>query len=744
MSLATRRVKHRTPAVAIVVAVLFVGAPSPLAQRQTGRAGLQTQVAAQTLLPVLHKLQVTINPDSSRIRVADRVTLPPLGGSLPDFILNAKLRILEAAPPVEEVPVGAGRDAWDPPGKPASVRRYRLRAMPAGRVCVLQYEGPVNFPLSPQKEEYTRGFRETRGTVSKEGIYLAGETAWYPQFGSRLVSFSIEAKATSPGWHLISQGSGTSRDTNGAARWNSPTPMDEIYLVGGPLVVSSLRAGEVDVLVYLHEPDEELARRYLTTGAQYIRMYGRLIGPYPYDKFALIENFWETGYGMPSFTLLGPQVIRFPFILHSSFPHEILHNWWGNSVFVDYAAGNWCEGLTAYLADHLVAEQGGTGVEYRRDVLQRYRDYVREGRDFPLAEFRARESAATEAVGYGKALMLFHQLRREIGDGRFTSLLRRLYADYRGQRASWKDVQRLAESFAGRGLAPFFDQWLTRPGAPSLQVRDVSVRATEAGHLVTGSLVQVQAGRPYRVNVPVIVQTTAGVVRRDVAMTGASATFEVACPQVPLALDVDPYFDVFRALSTAETPPAVSQLFGEPRVLAVLPSRAEPQLLAAYRSLLAAWRSETHAIDVKLDSEVTTAPADRAVWFLGAENLLAPDLFRASRGTAAAPVRGGSKTPAGAGTTWVFIRRHPANQEKVVGWIFSDSARALAALARKLPHYGKYSYLSFQGPDAVNRVQGQTREASSPLRVDLRPPADRRRELPALPPDPAKPLAQLR
>jgi hypothetical protein len=178
-------------------------------------------------------------------------------------------------------------------------------------------------------------------------------------------------------------------------------------------------------------------------------------------------------------------------------------------------------------------------------------------------------------------------------------------------------------------------------------------------------------------------------------------------------------------------------------VLAVLPSRARPDLLAAYRSLLASWRTETHAIDVKLDSEVSLLPDDRAVWLLGAENLLAPDLFRTYRGTMAAPARGGSKTSAGAATTWVFIRRHPANQEKVVGWIFTDSPPALAALARKLPHYGKYSYLSFQGPDAVNRVQGQTRDALSPLRVDLRAPVDRRRELPPLPPDPARPLAQL-
>ena len=126
--------------------------------------------------------------------------------------------------------------------------------------------------------------------------------------------------------------------------------------------------------------------------------YRGLVGPYPYGKFALVENFWETGYGMPSFTLLGPQVIRFPFILHSSYPHEILHNWWGNSVFVDYESGNWCEGLTAYMADHLIQEQRGRGEEYRRDTLQKYRSYVRDGRDFPLTEFRSRHSAAASRI----------------------------------------------------------------------------------------------------------------------------------------------------------------------------------------------------------------------------------------------------------------------------------------------------------------------------------------------------------
>ena len=42
-------------------------------------------------------------------------------------------------------------------------------------------------------------------------------------------------------------------------------------------------------------------------------------------------------------------------------------------MYVDYAGGNWCEGLTAYLADHLLQEQQGQGAEYRRDTLQKYR-----------------------------------------------------------------------------------------------------------------------------------------------------------------------------------------------------------------------------------------------------------------------------------------------------------------------------------------------------------------------------------
>ena len=238
------------------------------------------------------------------------------------------------------------------------------------------------------------------------------------------------------GWKSVSQGERTSSETSGSPagaleRWSVATPTEEVHLIAAPFTEYSRDAGAVKAMAFLRKPDQALADRYLDATAQYLEMYRGLLGPYPYSKFALVENFWETGYGMPSFTLLGEQVIRFPFILHSSYPHELLHNWWGNGVFVDFAGGNWCEGLTAYLADHLIAEQRGQGADHRRAILQRVTDYVTPENDFPLSRFQNRHNAVTEAVGYGKTAMVFNMLREKVGDAQFIKALQEFYRDNR-------------------------------------------------------------------------------------------------------------------------------------------------------------------------------------------------------------------------------------------------------------------------------------------------------------------------
>jgi aminopeptidase N len=703
------------------------------------------QTSTASLARVRHDLRVTLDAKTHRLTVIDEVTFP--ADAPAEFLLHGSLRVVASEPAVSEVPLGEtekffGINAGEAGSGRLKLKRYRAAGSPSS--VKLSYEGVFDFGLGDQKEEYTRGFRETSGLLNDQGVYLAGSGFWYPYVSRELIEFKMEI-VQPEGWHVISQGNGTSRDALGKARWESHGPMDEIYLVGGPLRVYRDSAGAVETLVYIHEKDDALAAKYLEATAQYIEMYRALLGPYPYGKFALVENFWETGYGMPSFTLLGPQIIRFPFILASSYPHEILHNWWGNSVFVDYESGNWCEGLTSYLADHLIQEQRGKGGEYRQSTLQKYRDFVKDGRDFPLTEFRSRHSAATEAVGYGRTMMGFHMLRHELGDDNFKKLIQRFYREFREKRATFRDIQKVAEAVSGKDLKRFFDDWITRPGAASLAVSGTAVKKTAAGFELSGTLQQTQAGAPFLLQVPLVIRTARGTQVEKVALGAANApfTFTFAADHEPLSIDIDPEFDVFRKLDPRETPPSIGQIFGEPKILAVLPAKASPGSQKAYRDLVDGWRSDNHAIEVKLDTEITALPADRAVWLLGRENRFAADLFGKVLKAGATEIRVDGESMPLAGHTVVLTERHPTNVEKAVGWIFSEPFAAMPGLGRKLPHYGKYSYLGFSGEEPVNVLKGQWSASDSPLHVDLRATTARAAAIPPMALKARKALAEL-
>ncbi len=708
---------------------------------------------------VRHSLAVTLDPARGWLEVTDTLAVPAVAvtGGEAQFLLNGSLAVTEAEPAVTELPLaaaGAGsatdvarffgiNGSADEAYTQGKLKRYRVALPAAGGTVRLHYGGPFDFGLSKPGEEYTRGMRETLGIVSKDGVYLAGSGYWYPELNRDLIEYEMTV-AVPEGWQVISSGNGTSRDASGSAHWESHGAIDEITVVGGPLVVYRDAAGAVEALVYLREKDDALAAKYLQATAQYVEMYRALIGPYPYGKFALVENFWETGYGMPSYTLLGSQVIRLPFIIGSSYPHEILHNWWGNSVFVDDSTGNWCEGLTAYMADFLIQEQRGRGADYRRDTLQKYASYVRDGRDFPLTEFRSRHSAASEAVGYGKTLMLFHMLRLKVGDDGFRRWAAGFYRDHRGAQASFADVRTSMGAIAGTDLTRFFADHVGRAGAARLEVSAAAAPDASGGWRVTGTLRQAQPGAPLLLDVPVVVQTDGAPVNATVHMERATATLTVASEARPLALHVDPWFDTFRLLDPREIPPSLGLLFGEPKPLAVLPAGAPAAEQAAYRALIEAWRSDSQQPEITTDAEVKALPKDRAVYLLGRGNVLAAGLDAGNGwsldGGALAVDR--ERMPL-AGNAAVVVRRHPANPEKAVAWIFADDLAALPALGRKLPHYGKYSYLGFTGADATNVLKGQWASGDSPLRVDLRPAAARTTALPALA-APARPaLAEL-
>jgi aminopeptidase N len=652
-----------------------------------------------------HQLHIVLHPEQHTLTVEDHIALPSGSPRTLNFSLHRDLN--PSSPDAKVESVGAMPESW--------LQQYRIVLPPGRDSFTLIYGGEIFHPPQQDARE-ARTFESSPGIIAAEGAVLTGDSGWYPRFGDSMLSFSLDIEFPQ-GWHAVSQGKRADVSST-KVNWKEDQAQNEIYMIAAPFT-EYVRSNEgIESLVYLRQDDAALAQGYLDATARYIAMYQRLIGSYPYAKFALVENFWETGYGMPSFTLLGSQVIRLPFIVDSSYPHEILHNWWGNGVYVDYASGNWSEGLTAYLADHLLQEKKGNGAEYRRSILQKYADFVSAGRDFPLTQFTSRHSAQSEAVGYGKAMMLFHMLRRQLGDEVFTRTLQNFYRDYRFKSARFADLEHAFTQTSGKNLQPFFAQWAQQTGAPQLRLVSVQTRRTGPGYVLNVKIEQTQSGPAYDLDLPLAI-TLAGqdiVYPVVIEMRDKQAELQVSLTAQPLRVDIDPEFDLFRRLDRAEIPPALSQVFGAGNLLIVLPRKAPENLRAQYLAIAQAWQKQpSRETRIRWDDEIEQLPDGGAVWLFGEENRYRGEFQTALMQNGAMLSEGG---------VWLAREYERAKHALVLtahigqtsaAWLAAPDAAMLPILARKLPHYAKFSYAAFSGPELTNLIKGVWPVARSPL-----------------------------
>ena len=687
---------------------------------------------------IKHNLFVKVDPANHSLTATDTITIPAnqvkpemyflLHGDLSVKSKSANVKISLEESEISAKDFGMDQEDFDV-SEQIKQKKYKLifeNFKDSETSFILNFKGNIHHPILQLGEEYARGFSTSPGIISEEGVYLGGSTYWIPWFNDNLITFRMTV-ALPESWDIVSQGKRTAHKTekeNKVVQWDSPEQMEEIFLIAAPFTVYTYSVGAVEAMAYLRTPDENLANKYLETTAQYLEMYRKLVGPYPFAKFALVENFWETGYGMPSFTLLGEKVIRFPFILHSSYPHELLHNWWGNSVYVDFETGNWCEGLTAYMADHLIKEQRGQGDEYRRGTLQGYTDYVNEGNDFPLSEFLSRHNASTASVGYGKCLMVWEMLREKVGDETFVKGFQTFNRENKFKRASFDDIRKSFESVSGSDLTSFFDQWVKRTGSPELKLSEVKNIRDNQGFKLQFKLDQIQDGDAYNVEVPVAISFADNTVKQKFQMNLKSQSFEIVFPEQPQFISVDPQFNLFRRLHYNEIPPALSKVFGAEKVLIILPSQATEKQLNIYNKMAETWaEGQSDKIEVVTDTEVKEIPEDKAVWVLGWENIFRNTVDAAIKDYEVSidekNVTFGKSVLDKNDNSFIISSRHPKNPNSVVVLLTIDSEEAVAGLGRKLPHYGKYSYLAFEGTEPTNVAKGQWKAVNSPLATEI-------------------------
>ena len=155
-------------------------------------------------------------------------------------------------------------------------------------------------------------------------------------------------------------------------------------------------------------------------------------------------------------------------------------------------------------------------------------------------------------------------------------------------------------------------------------------------------------------------------------------------------------------------------------MLILLPSKANKEKLETYQTLAKIWSDDkTKKIEVSLDSKYDKLPADKNIWIFGAENKFTGTIKNSLKDYNSeikndVVVLGKTSFPIN-NNSFIASVRHPQNPDNVLVYLSTENKEAVPGLARKLPHYGKYSYLVFEGNEPANIGKGEWGSVNSPL-----------------------------
>lgn len=695
----------RFPLLALWMALPGVASASPL--------------EANTSPPLHHQLQIELDPDTHAISGFDSIHLAQQhrDRSSVSFVLHPQLTIDRVEFNGQSLPIP------DPAGSSNSqllaTRRVVNIPLPSldqqdqPAVLTLAYHGLIDDP--PKASGGLRFVRpdDTDGHIGPHGVYLTFETFWYPTWEQTLSTFDLTLSLPSD-WEAITQGrevAHTITDGHRTTQWTVTLPSEALTLAANHFVVHKQEWKGIQLATYLFPEEAHLAPQYIEATIAYLRMYTNLLGPYPFTKFAVVENFFPSGLGLPSFTLLGQGVVRRGYTQPYSLGHEIVHSWFGNSVFNDFAKGNWVEGLTTYLSNYYYDEVTGHHQEAfntRRRMVYEYNLYAEPDKEYPVRAFHHKETRMDNAIGYQKTALVFHMLRQEMGDEAFFNGIRRIIHEGTGTHVEWDDLRQIFSKAGGRDLGWFFQQWIDRPGAPTVKMQDIMVQEDpmQQGHFtLTGTILQTDP--TFTIHLPIHVDLQGALTDTPTLnVDRAAQPFTFHLPAMPTHLTIDRDYHLLLRLQRDQLPPMLNGWETDARRILIRPETItkdeEQSLDALFQRLTGQPDIET----IQTDDPVISERASYLIVGSPARRLLESGSFKTcDKQLAIQPghVSIKERTFEESETAFLISCPHPRHAEHTVTFFFGWSPEAVRPISRLLFFYGWESYLVFKQGKVIAR-----------------------------------------
>jgi len=532
-----------------------------------------------------------------------------------------------------------------------------------------------NFPPATLKASTTiLNFtydKEFPGHIEENFIFLGSD--WLPQ-SSELCTYQLHVTLPK-GFTAISESEtidSFKQDDTVHYTFSMTKPIDHINLIASKdFIVNSTSHHGITIATYLFTKHAHLSATYIDKVIHYITMYERMLGTFPYTHFSVVENSFQTGYSMPTFTLIGDKIIDKPFLLDISLGHEIVHQWFGNSVFNDFSKGNWVEGLSTYLADHYYKEQQGQGWAYRKKLLEDFEAYVNHDNLTSLSDFHQRTDRASMAIGYGKGAFAFHTLRRYLADDAlFFDTLKAFYQKYQFQHATYADIAKFFTDSTHKNCNDLIHNMFEHHDIIHFKPSSMSLGYENAQYQLHLSVPH-DKSKYHGYEAPFVVKTTEGEEHFIIPIEG-DTNITLPLKHRPIELIFDRDYDLFRTLSASESTPNIAKLLADTHLLVVTD---KDHVYQNIRSVF------TGATQVRPHNLTFLQMQHNNILFLSDAKALAqksiPNLHHVTEG-------------------FVFqVERNPWSPRKVVAYSeASDPTEAIQA-AGKIRHYGKYSFLLF-------------------------------------------------
>ncbi len=335
-------------------------------------------------------------------------------------------------------------------------------------------------------------------------------------------------------------------------RWVEPAAIPTYSMAFGAAefsVTSGVECLGIPISWYVFPQDAVAAEQKFQRTARMLRYFSERIGPYPFEKLANVESSTRMAAMENANTIFYSETLFYPLpVSEDPVPHEIAHQWFGNSVTPADWDHLWLnEGFATYF-DALFYADTEPSVPLKESMAG-YADRIFA---YPAARSRpVIDPGLTDLMkklnplNYEKGAWVLHMLRGLVGDEAFFEGIQYYYSLHSGGNVWTKDFRKAMETASGMDLSVFFEQWLYQPAWPEYRME---WNWDEKNRVVEIKVRQVQQTGLFDMPMELVLSFGSRREIHRIRIKDRDSIFRIPAPASPSSVEIDPGGWVLKSL----------------------------------------------------------------------------------------------------------------------------------------------------------------------------------------------------